>query len=210
MNFRVALFISCLLLGGNALAANPLVKIRTNVGEMTVELYQDKAPQTVSNFLSYVNNGFYKGTIFHRVIDRFVIQGGGFTDDFKQKETLPPIRNEADNGLANEPGTLSMARTYEPHSATAQFFINLESNKHLNFYKPVPDYYGYCVFGKVVQGMDVAKKIGAIPTAPGGPFEAEVPTTPVVIEEVALLSQAKEEKTVKSRKPRKKEKSQHG
>lgn len=187
MNFRVALFISCLLLGGNALAANPLVKIRTNVGEMTVELYQDKAPQTVSNFLSYVNNGFYKGTIFHRVIDRFVIQGGGFTDDFKQKETLPPIRNEADNGLANEPGTLSMARTYEPHSATAQFFINVRDNAFLNHTVPKGAGWGYAVFGKVVKGQEVVAKIAKVRTGQRDPLPSDVPLENVVIEDVKLL-----------------------
>lgn len=191
MNFRVMLFVFGLLLGCNAYAANPQVKLKTNVGEVVVELYPDKAPETVANFLKYVNSGFYNGTIFHRVINKFMIQGGGFTEDFRQKETFPPVRNEANNGLTNEPGTLAMARTYDPHSASAQFFINLESNKHLNFYKPVPDYYGYCVFGKVVQGMDVVKKIGAIPTTTAGPFASEVPATPVVIQEVTLITQPK-------------------
>lgn len=191
MNFRVMLFVVGLLLGCNAYAANPQVKLKTNVGEVVVELYPDKAPETVANFLKYVNSGFYNGTIFHRVINKFMIQGGGFTEDFKQKETLPPVRNEANNGLTNEPGTLAMARTYDPHSASAQFFINLESNKHLNFYKPVPDYYGYCVFGKVVQGMEVVKKIGAIPTTTAGPFASEVPAMPVVIQEVTLITQPK-------------------
>lgn len=175
-----------LLIGNGALAANPQVKMRTNLGEIVIELYPDKAPKTVANFLQYVSNGHYNGTVFHRTIQKFVIQGGGFTPDFQYKPTLDPVPNEATNGLRNEPGALSMARAYDPDSATAQFFINLDDNKFLNHHRPHPDYYGYCVFGKVVKGMDIAKKISVLPTAAGGPFDADVPVEPVVIEEMAL------------------------
>ena len=168
-------------------ADNPLVKIKTNLGEMVFELYPDKAPKTVENFLRYARSGFYAGTIFHRVVGKFVIQGGGFTPDLKQKPTAAPIPNEATNGLRNERGTLAMARAYDPDSATSQFYVNLDDNRFLNFHRPEPDYYGYCVFGRVVQGMDVVKKIGTVPTGAGGPFPAEVPLQPVVIEEVAVL-----------------------
>lgn len=189
MKALLSLAIFCLTLSGNAHALNPRVEMQTNFGNITIELYPDKAPKTVENFLKYVRDDFYKGTIFHRVINRFVIQGGGFTRDFTPKPALAPIPNEAGNGLTNEPGTLAMARAYDPNSATSQFFINLDSNKFLNHYKSEPDYYGYCVFGKVVQGMDIVKKIGALPTAASGPFSAEVPTQPVVIENVSIVSQ---------------------
>lgn len=173
-----------------ALAANPLVKMHTNLGDVVVELYPDKAPKTVANFLQYVKNGHYNGTIFHRTINKFIIQGGGFTADFQYRPTLDPVPNEAANGLRNERGALAMARTYDPDSATAQFFINLDDNKFLNFLHPHPDYYGYCVFGKVIRGMDVARQIGALPTAAGGPFDADVPVQPVIIEEMALATDA--------------------
>lgn len=172
---------------GAQAAGNPQISIKTNFGEMIVELYPEKAPRTVENFLHYVQDGFYKGTIFHRVIKNFMIQGGGLTEDFEQKETLAPIPNEADNGLRNEPGALAMARTSDPNSATTQFFINLDSNKHLDFYKPESYYYGYCVFGKVVKGLEVAKKIGTLPTAAGGPFASDVPQEKVVIEDVTPI-----------------------
>lgn len=173
---------------GAQAVTNPQVSIKTNLGEMVVELYPEKAPRTVENFLHYVNEGFYKGTIFHRVINDFMIQGGGITPSFEQKPTSPPIPNEADNGLRNEAGTLAMAREADPNSATAQFFINLDNNKHLDFYKPESYYYGYCVFGKVIKGMDIAKKIGALPTAAEGPFKSDVPRETVVIEEVAPIT----------------------
>lgn len=172
-----------------ALAANPQVSMRTNLGEVVFELYPEKAPKTVANFLQYVKNGHYKGTLFHRTINKFVIQGGGFTPDFQYKPTLDPVPNEAANGLRNERGTLAMARAYDPNSATAQFFINLDDNKYLNFHRPLPDYYGYCVFGRVIKGMDVAKKIGAVPTAAGGPFAEDVPVQPVIIEDMALATE---------------------
>ncbi|BCB28024.1 peptidyl-prolyl cis-trans isomerase [Sulfurimicrobium lacus] len=188
-HFRFLLSILALLASFSAQSAtNPQVMIKTNLGEMVVELYPQKAPKTVENFLHYVKNGFYNGTIFHRVINDFMIQGGGLTPAFEQKATFPPIPNEADNGLKNEPGTLAMAHAADPNSATAQFFINLDQNKHLDFYKPESYYYGYCVFGKVIKGLDVAKKIGAIPTSAGGPFASDVPQEKIVIEEVAPIT----------------------
>ncbi|BAN34736.1 peptidylprolyl isomerase [Sulfuricella denitrificans skB26] len=189
MKFRLTMIIISLLISTSALAANPLVKMRTNQGEIVLELYPDKAPKTVANFLHYVSSGHYNGTVFHRTIQQFIIQGGGFTPDFQYKPTFDPVPNEATNGLRNERGTLSMARAYDPDSATAQFFINLDDNKFLNHHRPHPDYYGYCVFGKVIKGMDIAKKIGALPTASGGPFTADVPIEPVVIEEMALATE---------------------
>jgi len=190
MKFRLTMIIVGLLISTGALAINPQVKMRTNLGEIVLELYPDKAPKTVANFLQYVNNGHYNGTVFHRTIQKFVIQGGGFTPDFQYKPTLAPVPNEATNGLRNEPGALAMARAYDPDSATAQFFINLDDNKFLNFHRPLPDYYGYCVFGKVIKGMEIAKKIGSLPTAAGGPFAADVPVEPVVIEEMVLATES--------------------
>lgn len=190
MKLRLILLAVGMLLSCGALAANPLVKMRTNLGEIVFELYPDKAPKTVANFLHYVNSGHYNGTLIHRAIQKFIIQGGGFTPDFQQRPTLGPIPNEAANGLRNERGTLAMARAYDPDSATAQFFINLDDNKFLNHHRPHPDYYGYCVFGKVVKGMEVAKKIGTLPTASGGPFPADVPQQPVIIEEMILAGEA--------------------
>jgi cyclophilin family peptidyl-prolyl cis-trans isomerase len=171
-----------------AAAANPQVEFRTNVGSFVVELYADKAPATVDNFLRYVNDGFYKGTIFHRVIPGFVVQGGGFTKDFQQKPTREPVKNEAANGLKNETATLAMARTSDPHSATSQFFINLKDNNFLDHRAPTARDYGYTVFGRVVKGMDVVQKIAAIPTGAGGPLPAEVPQQTVIVEDTRMLS----------------------
>jgi peptidyl-prolyl cis-trans isomerase A (cyclophilin A) len=158
-----------------------MVTIRTSKGDIQVELYPDKAPITVKNFFQYVDKKHYNGTIFHRVIDGFMIQGGGFTKDLNQKTTLSPIKNEASNGLKNDRGTLAMARTGDPDSATAQFFINVVDNKSLN--RPAPDGHGYCVFGKVTQGMDVVDQIKSVPTGNQGPFQ-NVPTEPVEIIEI--------------------------
>ena len=220
MKFRLTMIIVGLLISTGALAANPQVKMRTNLGEIVLELYPDKAPKTVANFLHYVGSGHYNGTVFHRTIQQFVIQGGGFTPDFQYKPTFDPVPNEATNGLRNERGTLSMARAYDPDSATAQFFINLDDNKFLNHHRPHPDYYGYCVFGKVIKGMDIAKKIGALPTAAGGPFTADVPVEPVVIEEMVLTTEsatgnsrvAEAAESAKSRKknPQSKKEKTHG
>jgi cyclophilin family peptidyl-prolyl cis-trans isomerase len=168
----------------------PKVRIQTNMGDIVVELNREKAPQTVANFLSYVNDGFYNGTVFHRVIDGFMIQGGGFTQDLQQKSTKPPIQNEADNGLKNDRGTIAMARTNNPNSATAQFFINVVNNDFLNYRSKTTRGWGYAVFGKVVEGMDVVDKIRKTPTGPSGPFRQDVPKTPVVIQSVSVVPQA--------------------
>jgi cyclophilin family peptidyl-prolyl cis-trans isomerase len=172
-----------------ALAAPPKVEILTNVGNITLELYPDKAPETVKNFLAYVRSGHYDGTVFHRVINGFMIQGGGFDLSLNQKPTRAPIRNEAANGLKNDAYTVAMARTGEPHSATAQFFINVADNDFLNYRSATPEGYGYCVFGKVIKGRDVVMKIARMPTGPGGPFPSDVPSTPVVMKKVRLLGE---------------------
>ncbi|MBO9662360.1 MAG: peptidyl-prolyl cis-trans isomerase [Dokdonella sp.] len=159
--------------------------IKTNLGDITVELYPDKAPKSVENFLGYVKSGFYDGTVFHRVIANFMIQGGGFTKDLRQKPTKAPIPIESKNGLSNLRGTLSMARTMDPNSATAQFFINTVDNPRLDYVSDANP--GYAVFGKVISGLDVVEKIKAVPTGPQGPFRSDVPTTAVVIEKVSLV-----------------------
>ena len=184
--FRLFLLALFLMFSLSAQAANPQVEFRTNMGSFVVELYPDKAPKTVANFLEYVNSGFYDGTIFHRVINDFMIQGGGLTTDLRPKDTLPPIPNEANNGLRNEPGTLAMARKLNPNSATSQFFINLGDNKTLNYYRPEPDLMGYCVFGKVIRGMSIARQIGLVRTGPAGKM-SNVPNEPIVIQGAALL-----------------------
>ncbi len=163
--------------------ANPQVRITTNLGVIEAELYADKAPGTVSNFLNYVQTGFYSGTIFHRVIPGFMIQGGGFAPGLKQKSAGASIKNEADNGLKNLAGTLAMARTMDPHSASAQFFINTVDNAFLDHRDKSTRGWGYAVFGKVTKGMDVVKKIESTQTKTVGPFE-NVPVYDVVIEKV--------------------------
>ncbi len=163
-----------------------MVKLKTNFGDITLELNSEKAPVTVANFLEYVNSGFYSNTIFHRVIPGFMIQGGGFEPGMKQKPTKAAIKNEADNGLKNEKYTIAMARTNDPHSATAQFFINVENNEFLNFKSPTPQGWGYCVFGKVVEGQDVVDKIAAVRTGSKG-FYQDVPTEDVVIQSAEKL-----------------------
>lgn len=169
-----------------ASAAGPRVHMLTNKGEIVLELFPEKAPKTVENFLRYVREGFYDGTIFHRVIDGFMIQGGGFTQEFRRKETHAPIRNEADNGLSNTVGTIAMARTRDPHSATAQFYINVANNTPLDYRSSTPSGWGYCVFGRVVKGMDVVNRIKAVKTGPGGPFPKDVPVEPVIIKKVTV------------------------
>jgi len=171
-------------------AANPQVEMKTSLGTIVLELYPDKAPLTVENFLQYVKDGHYQGTLFHRVIPGFMIQGGGFGPDFKQKATRSPVKNEAANGLKNAMGTISMARTSDPHSATAQFFINVADNDMLNFRFPTQEGYGYTVFGKVVKGVDVVQRIVQVPTGPGPAPHANVPVKPVVIESARLLQPA--------------------
>lgn len=164
----------------------PYVELETTMGNIVIELNQEKAPNTVANFLEYVKSGHYDGTIFHRVIDGFMIQGGGMDANMKEKSTNAPIQNEADNGLKNEVGTIAMARTSDPHSATAQFFINVKDNSFLNFSDKNPQGWGYAVFGKVTEGMDIVNKIKSVPTGKYG-FHADVPTTPVVITHAKVI-----------------------
>ncbi len=167
-------------------AANPRVALETSLGRIVVELDPAKAPRTVENFLNYVKTGYYDGTIFHRVIPDFMIQGGGFTADMKQKPTQPPIANEADNGWKNHRGTLSMARTNDPGSATSQFFISVKDNKSLDHTAKTPGGWGYAVFAKVVEGMEVVDKIVMVKRGNRGPY-GDVPETAVVIEKATLL-----------------------
>jgi len=162
---------------------NSRVDLDTSKGKIVLELYSDKAPQTVKNFLAYVDAGFYDGTIFHRVMPGFMIQGGGFTADMKQKRTQPPIQNEADNGLRNQRGTIAMARTQNPHSATAQFFINTKDNDFLNHKGKSPQGWGYVVFGRVVEGIGVVDAISNVSTVTRGGYR-NVPTEPIVITKV--------------------------
>ncbi|ADK85306.1 Peptidylprolyl isomerase [Desulfarculus baarsii DSM 2075] len=165
---------------------NPMVKFTTSMGDIVIELYPDKAPITVQNFLNYVNKGHYAGTVFHRVVPGFVIQGGGLRADMGMKATDKPIKNEADNGLKNTHYSLSMARTQIPDSATCQFFINLADNEFLDHTAKTPDGWGYAVFGKVVEGQDVVDKIGAVKTGNKG-HHSDVPLESVVIEKAEVL-----------------------
>jgi peptidylprolyl isomerase/peptidyl-prolyl cis-trans isomerase A (cyclophilin A)/peptidyl-prolyl cis-trans isomerase B (cyclophilin B) len=169
-----------------AAVTHPLVELKTNRGIVVLELLPEKAPRSVANFLQYVKDGHYNGTIFHRVIDGFMIQGGGFDPQFHQKITRPPIQNEADNGLKNTVGTVAMARTSNPHSATAQFFINIANNGFLDFRARTDQGYGYAVFGRVRSGMDVVGAIAKSRTGKMGPYQ-DVPTDPIVIESATLL-----------------------
>ncbi len=165
------------------------VKFETTQGDFVLQLDKAKAPVTVANFLTYVKEGFYNGTIFHRVIPGFMAQGGGFTTDYQQKPTHAPIKNEADNGLPNKRGSIAMARTSDPNSATAQFFINFIDNGFLNYKSSTPQGWGYAVFGEVVEGMDVVDAMGKIPTGAGGPFPSDVPKTQIVINKATVLSE---------------------
>ena len=176
--------------GGTALvpaaeSANPMVVMETSMGSITLELFKDRAPKSVDNFLSYIKDGYYRGTIFHRVIKGFMIQGGGLTASMARKPTKGPIPNEAGNGLKNERGTIAMARTGEINSATSQFFINTVNNSPLNHRGETPDQFGYAVFGRVVEGMEVVDKIEAVPTGTKGSYQ-NVPAKPVVIKSVTL------------------------
>jgi cyclophilin family peptidyl-prolyl cis-trans isomerase len=170
-----------------AAAAAPQVTLDTSEGKIVLALDADKAPGTVANFVEYVRAGHYNGTIFHRVIPGFMIQGGGFTPDMKQKPTRAPIENEADNGLRNRTGTIAMARTDAPHSATAQFYINVNDNGSLDHRNRTAQGYGYAVFGKVIEGMDVVQRIVSRPTVRVGPYE-NVPRQPVIIRSATLVS----------------------
>jgi peptidyl-prolyl cis-trans isomerase B (cyclophilin B) len=165
------------------------VKFETSQGDFVLQLDKAKAPATVANFLSYVKEGFYDGTVFHRVIPGFMAQGGGFTGDFKQKPVHAPVKNEADNGLVNKRGSVAMARTSDPNSATAQFFINFIDNAFLNYKSSTPQGWGYAVFGEVVQGMEVVDGFGKVPTGAGGDFRTDVPKTPIVINKATVVSE---------------------
>lgn len=178
MTIKLAATLLACMLSGHVLA-QPTVQINTNQGAIVVELDSEKAPKTVANFLEYVKSNHYSGTIFHRVIRNFMIQGGGMTKSMQEKPTRAPIKNEADNGLTNDIGTIAMARTNDPHSASAQFFINVANNGFLNYRSKDERGWGYAVFGKVTQGMDVVNKISKSPTWPG-----DVPTEPIVIESI--------------------------
>jgi len=193
MLFRTSLLLGAILIFGapQVQAANPQVDLDTSAGKIRIELYPDAAPKTVENFLTYVKAKQYDGTQFHRVIPGFMVQGGGFTASFEQKPTRPPVQNEAEQsskaGYLNVPGTVAMARTGDPHSATMQFFINVADNKFLNFKDASQQGYGYTVFGKVIQGMDVVNKIAKTPTGAGGPFPKDVPLEQVVLKTATVV-----------------------
>ena len=182
----LALCASTAFAAGSASKEGPMVVMHTNLGDITIEVFEDEAPKTAANFLQYVQDGFYDGTIFHRVIPGFVIQGGGFDESYQQKKTRDPITNEADNGVKNDRGTLSMARTSDPNSATSQFFVNLSDNAPLN---PSRGNAGYAVFGKVTDGMDVVDQIADVPTGRAGPFRQDAPQEQVVIESAEISGQ---------------------
>jgi cyclophilin family peptidyl-prolyl cis-trans isomerase len=186
---RIFALLIALAITPTALASNPKVEFRTSLGTFVIDLYPENAPQTVENFLQYVKEGFYNGTVFHRVIPGFMVQGGGFTRNLQQKPTRPAIRNEAGNGLRNAVGTVAMARTKDPHSATAQFFVNVADNDFLDFKSPDEEGYGYTVFARVSAGMDVIQKILQVPTATVGAHQ-NVPRTPVLIESSRLIEAA--------------------
>src|SRR5258706_14699827 len=188
--WKPLVILSATAAGSGALAADPQVDMKTNVGTIRLELYPAKAPKTVENFLQYAKDGHFNGTIFHRVIDGFMIQGGGFDKNYRQKPTRDSIQNEAKNGLKNDLGTIAMARTNAPHSASSQFFINGKNNDFLNA-ASAQDGWGYAVFGKVVSGMDVVTRISKSPTGSGGPFPTDVPKDMVVIESVTLVADKK-------------------
>jgi len=179
-----------LILGFNTAAQaeeQPRVLVETSLGNFEVLLDAEKAPKTVANFLGYVNSGFYDGTIFHRVMDGFMIQGGGFTAEYERKTTNPPVINEADNGLKNRRGTIAMARTMDPHSGTAQFFINVTDNDNLDYTSKSPRGWGYAVFGNVVKGMNTVDKIRKVRTGPGGVFPQNAPLEMVVIKRISVV-----------------------
>jgi cyclophilin family peptidyl-prolyl cis-trans isomerase len=186
---RISTLVLLLLAMSGAWAQNPRVEFKTSMGSFALELYADKAPKTVANFIQYVNSGFYNGTIFHRVIDGFMIQGGGFEAGMREKTTRAPIENEAGlalkAGLKNELGTVAMARTPNPNSATAQFFINVKDNGFLDYRDPSPRGFGYAVFGRVVEGMDTVLRISKAPTATVEQHQ-NVPQRPITIESVTL------------------------
>ena len=177
-----------------AFAANPMIEMKTSQGDIVVEVFADKAPESANNFVQYVKDGFYDGTVFHRVIDGFMVQGGGFDEKMNQKATRAPIENEAKNGLRNERGTLAMARTADPHSASSQFFINLVANTALDY--PSRDGWGYAVFGKVVKGLEVVESIAKQPTANRG-FHQNVPVEAVIVNSARVLEASAEKRGAK-------------
>ncbi len=189
--FSVVLLVNlpgCSEAGGGA-AGGPVVLMATSKGEVKIELFQKEAPETVTNFLAYVSEGFYDGTIFHRVIPGFMIQGGGFTEAMQQKPTKPAIKNEAANGLTNETGTLAMARTNMVDSATSQFFINVNDNDFLNHKDTSMQGFGYCVFGRVIEGMDIVSAIERVATGRRGMYQ-DVPQEPIIIQSMKVVSEA--------------------
>lgn len=189
----ILLTLATLLQSSLLLADPPVVELQTSEGVLVLELESDLAPTTVANFLDYVEDGFYNGTIFHRVIDGFMIQGGGFTADYQRKQTRRPITNEANNGLRNQRYTIAMARTNSPHSATAQFFINSDDNPNLDHTATTARGWGYTVFGRVIDGHDVVDQISQTSTGPGGPFSRDAPRTKVIIENATWLKPVTEE-----------------
>lgn len=181
---RVYMALSLLLASlpaAGPVAAEPFVELRTSEGRIVLELHPELAPQTVANFLAYVDDGFYAGTVVHRVIPGFMVQGGGYDEQLRHRTTREPIDNEAAQCLKNRRGTVAMARSMAPRSTTSQFFINVEDNNHLNHVRPQAGYEGYCAFATVVEGMDVADRMSRLPTGPGGVFPADVPVQRVVI-----------------------------
>jgi len=185
MKHKIFALLCGLMVSAAAMAQDPQVELKTSAGTIVVELYPAKAPKSVANFLQYVKDGHYNGTIFHRVIPGFMVQAGGFTPDMAQKPVRAPIPIESNNGLKNDTGWLAMARTSDPNSATAQFFINTTNNGMLNY--PGQDGHGYAVFGRVVKGMDIVNKISGTPTGRRGPH-GDVPQTPIVIEQATLVA----------------------
>jgi peptidyl-prolyl cis-trans isomerase B (cyclophilin B) len=191
MNKNLIILITFLLTlqSSVAIAENPKVKMETSKGNAILELYPDKAPKSVANFLNYVNTGAYEGTIFHRVIKNFMNQGGGFTTDYSKKKSGAPIRNEADNGLKNLRGTIAMARTNDPHSATNQFFINTKTNSFLDHTGKNQRGWGYTVFGEITSGMDVMDRMADGKTGAGGPFRQDVPQEQIIILKMSEIKQ---------------------
>ncbi len=181
------LSLACIVFANAAIAENPKVKMDTNKGIVIIELYPEKAPETVKNFLHYVNEGKYNSTVFHRVVKGFVNQGGGYNHDYKLVDTFEPIKNEADNGLKNLRGTIAMARKNDPDSARNQFFINTADNKILDHKDKTPAGWGYCVFGKIVEGMKVMDRISRVRTRGFGPFAADAPLSPVSIRSIVVI-----------------------
>lgn len=186
---RIVLLLTAMMLMASSAMAEPRVKLQTSMGDILLELDAEKAPVTVNNFVEYVKSGHYDGTIFHRVISNFMIQGGGYTESYQKKPTRDPIRNEANNGLRNVRGTIAMARTSDPHSATAQFFINVVDNPFLDFRSQTTRGWGYAVFGKVVEGMDVVDRIRRTSTGSGGPFGRDVPQVPIIITKAEVVQE---------------------